>query len=42
MDRIYFDQAATSFPKGKGVVNAMTEIAAIILNVVIPKEEVKK
>ncbi len=25
MDRIYFDQAATSFPKGKGVVNAMTD-----------------
>lgn len=25
MDRIYFDQAATSFPKGKGVAEAMVE-----------------
>lgn len=25
MDRVYFDQAATSFPKGKGVVEAMVQ-----------------
>ncbi len=28
MDRIYFDQAATSFPKGEGVIEAMTRFMA--------------
>lgn len=29
MERVYFDQAATSFPKGKGVIEAMVEFMSL-------------